>query len=380
MNRNSGWFVHAALALVFVLSAAGGLRAQEIPEFYKSTPEDVRRVLDTVKKGVVRMETLSAGHRPVYSVSYGDQDPYERTANFISAAMSYRPESFARRAPGAKPVLMVLAGVHGQELETVVGALNLINIMETGRDYRGKAWPEIAGLGAKYRLVILPLVNPDGRARVPKNSFVGLPGDTMTFYGQGSRADGSMYRWPHVKEYHPMLHDVGFLGGYFNDQGVNIQCDDMFEPMAPETKALLRLARNEAPDCVVNVHSHEERGEFLIEEFTPLAMQRRNKEIADRYLEVMEKEGVPACHFKREIPTPTWVMDLTEALYHVSGALSMTFEGPHGVTGDTAWAMSYDGILDTHLIMYRELLRIGLEPGGFRGVPGVPRGNWRIKD
>jgi hypothetical protein len=185
-----------------------------------------------------------------------------------------------------------------------------------------------------------------------------------------------MYRWPWVKEYSPMVDDVGFLGGYHNDQGVNIQCDDMLFPMAEETKAILRLAKLEAPDCAVNVHSHEQRGEFLIADFVPDKMKIRNKEIADRYLEVMEAEGVPPCDFKRDISPAVWAMDLTDALYHVSGALAMTFEGPHGSTDRAEFGIDHDGILDTHLIMYRELLRIGLEPGGFRGEEGVKRGDW----
>ncbi|HUU29991.1 MAG TPA: M14 family zinc carboxypeptidase [archaeon] len=354
--------------------------AGQVPEFFRSRTGDVGKVISSVKKGSVRLEAVSPGGRPVYSVSYGEMEPYVRTANFVSAALSGHPEAFARRAEGARPVLMVIAGVHGHELETVVGALNLIRIMETGKDFRGRAWDEISEKAARYRLVIIPCANPDGRERVPKNSFVGLPADTMTYYGQGTRADGTMFRWPWVKEYHPMVGgNVGFLGGYFNDQGVNIQCDDMFFPMAEETKAILRLAKLEAPDLVVNVHSHEERGEFLISSFVPPAMRARNKEIADRYLEVMKKEGVPPCHFTRELKDAQgfWAMDLTDALYHVSGAMPVTFEGPHGCSDSLAYRIDYDGILDTHLIMYRELLRIGLEPGGFRGKPGVPRGNWK---
>lgn len=352
------------------------LPAAEVPEFYKSTVIQVEQVVHSVTKGQVRLEAYSGGGRPVYSVSYGQPDPYERTANFASAALSHNPESFARRQPGAKPVLMVVAGVHGQELETVMGALNLIQIMETGQDFRGRAWPEIVEKASRYRLVIMPCCNPDGRARVPKSTFVGTPADTMTWYGQGTRKDGSMYQWPWVKEFNPMVGNVGFLGGYHNDQGVNIQCDDMLFPMAEETKAILRLAKLEAPDCIVNVHSHEQRGEFLIADFVPDKMKIRNKEIADRYLAVMEAEGVPPCDFKRDVSPAVWGMDLTDALYHVSGALTMTFEGPHGSTDRAEYGMDHDGILDTHLIMYRELLRIGLEPGGFRGQEGVKRGDW----
>ncbi|MBN2288796.1 MAG: hypothetical protein JXQ83_05640 [Candidatus Glassbacteria bacterium] len=350
-----------------------------MPEFFRSRVEDVGEAVGAVTRGVVRLEAVSAGGRPVYSVSYGEADPYRRTANFASAALSHHPEAFALRAPGAKPVLMVVAGVHGAEVETVAGALNLIRVMETGSDLRGRAWPELAEKASRFRLVIMPCCNPDGRARVAKDGFVGLPADTMHYYGQGTTSAGKLYNWPWVKEFHPMVGDVGFLGGYFNDQGVNLQCDDMFFPMAEETRAILRLARLEAPDFVVNVHSHEERGEFLLCAFVPPAMKLRSKEIADRYLEVMKKEGVPACHFTRSIEDARadWAMDLTDAVYHLSGAMCITFEGPQGCSDSLEWAIGYEGILDTHLIMYRELLRIGLEPGGFRGKPGVRRGNWK---
>jgi hypothetical protein len=353
--------------------------AGEAPDFWRSKVPDVADVVSSVSKGQVKTETVSPGGRPVYSVIYGDMDPYQRTANFASAALSHHPEAFARRSPDAKPVLMVVAGVHGQEMETIVGALNLIKIMETGSDFRGKAWPEIADKGLKSRLVIMPCCNPDGRARVPKDSFVGVPADTMTWWGQGTKADGTMYRWPLVKEFHPMVSDVGFLGGYHNDMGVNIQCDDMFEPMADETRAILRLAKAEAPDCAVNVHSHEECGEFLIADWVPPKMKERNHQIAARYFKAMEAEGVPHHQYLRRIEDATgvWAIDLTDAIYHISGALSMTFEGPHGGTDRPHWMLSYDEILDTHLIMYRELLRIGLEPGGFRGDPEAPSRNWR---
>jgi Zinc carboxypeptidase len=364
-------------AVCLLPSSVPAAADKDIPAYYKSTVEQVEQVIRSVKKGQVRLEAMSAGGRPVYSVSYGEPDPYERTANFGSAALARNPEAFARRQKDAKPVLMVVSGIHGQELETVVGALNLIQILETGKDFRGKAWPEMVEKAAKYRLVIMPCCNPDGRARVPYNSFVGEPADTMTFYGQGTRADGSMYRWPWVKEHNPMLADVGFLGGYHNDQGINIQCDDMFFPMAEETKAILRLAKLEAPDCVVNNHSHEQRGEFLIATYVPEKMKIRNKEIADRYLEVMKQEGVPPCTFEREIMPEVWAIGLTAALYHVSGALAMTFEGPHGSTDRPSFESTHEQILDTHLIMYRELIRIGLEPGGFRGKEGAGRGHWK---
>ncbi|MEA2062141.1 MAG: M14 family zinc carboxypeptidase, partial [Gemmatimonadota bacterium] len=330
--------------LFISVAMASLLHAESVPKFFKTTVEDVKAVVGSVTKGAVRLEAVSAGGRPVYSVSYGTFDPYDRTAPFGSAALSHKPEAFARKAPGAKPVLLVISGVHGGEMETVAGALNLIQVMETGRDFRGRAWPELAEKGAKYRLVIMPCCNPDGLARMCRKSLVGLNSDSLRYYNQGTTASGELYGWPWVKEYQPMVGDVGFLGGYFNDQGVNIQCDDMFFPMAEETKAILRLAKLEAPDFAVNIHSHEERGEFLLCDFVPPAMRARSKEIADRYLRVMKAEGVPPCHFERKLENARgfWAIDLTDAVYHVSGAMCMTFEGPQGLTDSTEYIMDHD--------------------------------------
>ena len=42
-----------------------------------------------------------------------------------------------------------MAAVHGGEIESIVGIVNLIALLETGRDLRGKPWPEIIAAAAK---------------------------------------------------------------------------------------------------------------------------------------------------------------------------------------------------------------------------------------
>ncbi len=67
-----------------------------------------------------------------------------------------------------------------------------------------------------------------GVKRCPYDSFVGLPTEIMTKYGQGTRKDGSLYGWPGAKAVHPMKGDVKILGAYFNDDGINPMHDDCF--------------------------------------------------------------------------------------------------------------------------------------------------------
>jgi predicted acyltransferase len=47
-----------------------------------------------------------------------------------------------------------------------------------------------------------------------------------------------------------MKGDVGILGGYFNDNGINIMHDDFFMPMIEETNAILKVVRDEARESI----------------------------------------------------------------------------------------------------------------------------------
>ena len=107
-----------------------------------------------------------------------------------------------------KPVVFFLGPVHGQEVENIVGLVNLIHVAETGKDYRGKEWASLKSKIEKCRVIIVPCGNPDGRKRCPYDSFVGLPTEIMTKYGQGTRKDGTFYGWPGAKAVHPMKGNV----------------------------------------------------------------------------------------------------------------------------------------------------------------------------
>ena len=48
-----------------------------------------------------------------------------------------------------KTVYIGMSAVHCFELEGIVGTLNLISILETGKDFRGKEWPEINAVAEK---------------------------------------------------------------------------------------------------------------------------------------------------------------------------------------------------------------------------------------
>jgi hypothetical protein len=211
-------------------------------------------------------------------------------------------------------------------------------------------------------VLIVPLANPDGRARCPHDSFVGVAAEEMTRVGQGTRKDGSPYGWPGVKSRHPMRGDVGLLGAYFNDAGINIMHDEFFAPMAEETRALLRLAADEAPDLVLNLHSHGAAPAIVPTAYVPRTHKQAEARFAGRLMERYRKAGLPtsAPSPPREDgeTSPPPAFNLTSALHHTCGGLSMLFECPHGLKGGCQ--VTHEQILDLQLILFYELLAFAL--------------------
>jgi hypothetical protein len=341
---------------------------RDLPGFWRAGLEDVEREIRSVVKGRVETIAVSPGGRPVRSVTYGEADDLRSQANYGSAVGAGNAAYYARKDATTKPVILLLGPVHGQEMEGIVGLVNLIHVAETGQDHRGRAWPELARRLAKARVVIVPCANPDGRARCPYDSFVGLPTRTMTKYGQGTRRDGSFWGWPGAKALHPMKGDVGILGAYFNDDGVNLMHDDFFLPMARETEAILRLARREAPDLAVSLHSHEHAPVLLQASYVPVFLKERLRDLSARLKTRYDQEGLPygrvvAPQADDPRPGPRSSFNLASALHHVSGAMAFTFECSHGSVSEESPAplVSHAEILDIQLTLYEEMLGFALE-------------------
>jgi hypothetical protein len=338
-----------------------------LPFFFKSTLSDIDAELAGVKTGEVRKIALSPGGRPVYVIYYGEKDDFQSRANYNSAVAARDPGYFAKKTKQTKPVLFFIGPVHGQEVEGIAGLINLIHIAETGRDIRGKEWPLLKDGLEQCRVIIIPCANPDGRARCPYNSFVGIPSLTMTKYGQGTHKDGTLWKWPQVKSLHPMKGDVGILGAYFNDNGVNIMHDDFFFPMAEETKAFLKIARDEVPDITVSLHSCEYPPSVLEPAYVPFFMKERVADFANHLNEYYKDKRLPhmaegwklkATVDDTEFP-PRESFNLISALHHISGTMAFTFECCHGTDntdiGQENFHVTYDDIIDIQLGLYQEM-------------------------
>jgi len=337
----------------------------DIPSFFKSTLADIEIELDNIQLGKVKIITTSPGGLPVYAVFYGDKQDFKSQANYNSAVAATNPAYYAKKDSTTKPAVFLIGPVHGQEVEGIAGLVNLIHIAETGKDYRGMDWTALRNKMEKCRTIIIPCGNPDGRKRCPYDGFVEIPTAIMTKYGQGTKLDGTSWGWPEAKSLHPMKGNVGILGAYYNDNGINVMQDEYFSPMANETKAILEITRTEAPDITVSLHSHENSPLILEPAYVAMFMKNRVYDLAMSLNQQYEKAGLasqPSDWFWKpkaddaEFP-PRTTFNLVSALHHISGTMAFTFECSHGTISENSPKpiVTYDDILTIQLMLYDEM-------------------------
>lgn len=360
-----------SLAFAMALMIATSFRAlgqpTNPPAFWKSRLADVEATIKEVKKGQISAIAKSSGGRNLYLVTYGSKPDRHATANYNSAAAGGDPASYARKDGTQKPVVLLIGPVHGQEVEGVAGLVNLIRVAETGRDFRGREWKELADNLARCRVLIIPSGNPDGRARCRYDSWVGEELQTHERIGMGTKPDGSNHTWPNVKRIHPMRGpDVATRGAYWNDDAVNMMHDEWFDPMAAETRAFFRIAREEAPDFIVSLHSHGSNPSIEPTAYVPRTVKQTIKDVGDRLQKRYADAGLPhrsggpaAEEDGVKFPPPSF--NLASALHHTCGGVTFVHETCVGVRTPPYPQVTHDQLLDIQMLLYDELFRFAIQ-------------------
>jgi hypothetical protein len=237
--------------------------------------------------------------------------------------------------------------------------MNLIAILETGKDLTGKEYPVITESAEKMNFIILPCANPDGRARMPLTCMAGLDNHSFRYLAQGTWKDGSLCDFPACMTVHPIVEKVDFLGTYFNDDGININNDFYFTNPAAETKAILQTAENYAPDITIHFHG----GGNTVPHFAPTGFlfQQVKEKIAEfQRFEVnhFKHEGLSLSIDRREPAS----FDLTAAIVHVCGEPALLFESNQNLDHldeKQPWLVKYsfDEIYRHHLVLLEGLCK-----------------------
>ena len=230
--------------------------AENIPSYWISSYDDVTSFLTkNVHKGKVESyRNLCRRKADPCSILWKARQGKGTTT--FSGSLGFGDVRAYRGPDHEKTVYMGMAAVHGGEFEGIVGMVNLISVIETGKDLRGQEWPGITEVVSKLdRLILIPIVNVDGRVRIPLRMELFRDTDftVAEYLNTGGNAEGKITGWPQIKEFIPMdFSKPGFPGGYPNDAGVNIQHDDFFGKRQPETQALFDLTEREKPDLILN--------------------------------------------------------------------------------------------------------------------------------
>lgn len=362
--------------------------AESIPPYWIASTSEVNDyILNNVHKGEVELLGHSAGGRPIYAVTYGTPRSGSGTTTYSGASSINRIAAY-RGPDSGKKVYMAIAAVHGFELEGIVGIVNMISVLETGKDLSGQPWPELEAMRDSLdRIVLVPITNPDGRDRVPirMEKFRGSGPDAYLvheYLNTGGLDHGKLIGWPACKEYNPVdFSAVEFPGSYPNDNGINIMHDDFFGTVQPETRIVLDLARRENPDILLNMHTGVSRYDYFIEVCRPCLgayspMHVRVWEQFYRHVHTdltlggfrgtddLLKETTPKLEH-----TGTGAMNLTSVLSYHCGALAVTVEdGSHGYTGvypdGSPVSHTPEKILNAELTLHQSAMRFLLQNGG----------------
>ena len=336
---------------------------RDVPEFWIGSLETLSEQLRTIDRGEVEEVAVSPGDRPIHVVTYGDREAPANRANFNSAVAGRDPTAYVDREDRAAPVVFFVGPVHGHEVEGLTGLCNLLSVLETGRDLLGREQSTLRALADECRVVVLPCGNPDGLDRFEPDSLHGLTLADLEFWGQGTQCDDSRFGYPDAKKRHPMTDDVGFLGCYFDDAGINPMHDEFFDPMGPEAPAILDIARREAPDITVSLHSHGYPPGLLRPKYVPLEVQSDVRELHRAYNAALAERDIPRydpADVASESGSPPPYFNLASALYHVSGTIGFIHESAHGLADGYTGEITHTEILDAQIALYEIMLRRAL--------------------
>ena len=332
------------------------LDTKSVYPWWRTSEKDIAQCLDSLRTGQTKILCRSAGGREICYAVYGDKPDFGRRANYSSACGAHDTRFYADKSK-KPPVVMLIGAVHGQELEGTAALLNLISLLETGKDLRGCENSLARKVSdSKMRLIIIPVLNADGRARCEPDSMLEMTPDELRYWGQGTWKDGSLCGWPDCKAVHPIKSSAGFLGAYYNDDGVNLMHDNFFNPMAEETSALLKLADDEAPDIIVQLHGgSNSTNELLQTSYVPQYIKEGIHALAERCAGLAEAAGLPSSVRQVSAPEnfPPPSFNLASALHHVCGGISAVYESNEGLVARNAFGA--EDILEQHYLLFHAI-------------------------
>ncbi len=332
-------------------SPIAALRAQRpdlftAPDWWRTTLDAIAEAAASARVAEVKSLGLSAGGRELWCFTIGGAfEPQTPTATISSAMGSDNPHCFFDPKRRTRPVLVLIGSIHGGETEGIAACLDLLHLLETGRDLRGCEQPARRALAQSMRLIVIPCLNPDGRERAAVRHLNGAALEHLYLVQQGLLADGTPFGGRAIKEVQPIPEGyLSFMGGYYNDHGVNLAHDDFFGPsLAPENQALRALFQHEMPDGFLTLHAHASLPSFYhANAYVSPGVHRRQTSAEFFILSRLAAAGFEVNDPDRATG-PAWSFCFQTFFHHVCNALPLVCELPHGMG---KYPISLDRTLD----------------------------------
>jgi len=269
--------------------------------------------------------------------------------------------------PDAAHGLMVIGGTHGHEPGGVAATMNLVHLMETGKDLAGEPHDRLLQLLENARLYVLPVLNPDGRVVCP-DSFYAQGLDTCQIYASGLTKAGDIVPYDADSDEPLYYYDPAeciFIGGQFNGAGYAINRRRSIETSdAVEVAALAEFARTRNLDAIIDLHACGFNFAFQVKSHEPpywpimREWQRRAEQLfgaKGRPLNKLHGDGDP--------PDPLKFYFNSSLVHRHAKAMWMAFEGRQGYLGrpsfmplPTEWE-----IVDDYLSAITVFIELGVE-------------------
>ena len=335
----------------------------ETPDFWKVKPSQIIDLCENLKVGRSEIIAHTPAGFPVYACFYGDFSEPEPQTNWSAGNSSSAISAYLSDIEHPQTI-MLLSGVHGGEPESVAASMNIIQMLETGKDFRGVTDTTFLSLASNYRLIIIPCANMDGRAICPDH-LSGQPYEVFRAVCQGVWKDGSLVGWKDSKRYFPLPIDkVSFPGGYPNSQGYNIQHDMTPGDMkTEEAKAICRLLARWRVDVMLNAHSCE----FNPHMFAPSSIDTkrhfdRGCRIAEKVNRTLWDKGL-MIHERHLTLKKSETLNLSSIVNWCSGGFGITLEcsSSYDDVHKPQIQYTFDELMEPVFISMKVIMEDGLE-------------------
>lgn len=328
----------------------------ERPSWWKVRTGDIEEICRNIRKGKSSIEAITPWGFPVFQAVYNDYPDSSNEVNWFSAVSSASPGVFGN-AENSPQTIVFASGIHGCSVEGVIMVLNLISLLETGVDLRGRANDKILELAKHYRLVLFPCINMDGRAVSPDHRIGGSIEECRKA-GEGIWLNGKVIRWPEMKEYFPLpLEKAGHTGGYSNSAGFNIMHDAVpGNTRTKEAESLLKAVYKYKCDLLVSSFAQAEHGFNGVR--TPSLCSfpvciNTVQEIKECCKQLFAEKQIP---FEQENELPaSFKLDITTSAHIACGAASLNIMFASSEVAD------FDAVAETGYAFLEAIFKYGKE-------------------